>query len=235
MEAHVLFAGETHRVTPDSRLSIGREADLVVDENPYLHRRFLEVFIEDDLVWVENVGTQLAARLSDEHGLMETFLAPGSRVPIVLERVVVWFTAGPTTYDFEVVTDRPAYTPVRQVVDMRHDTTRGHISMTPDQRLLVVALAEEFLRRGVSGRATVPASAVSAERLGWTMTKFNRKLDNVCEKLAKQGVRGLVPDGGRNASTRRARLVEYALAVRLVTPDDLVLLDRRPGGPPSSE
>ena len=63
----------------------------------------------------------------------------------------------------------------------------------------------------------MPSSSEAATRLGWTTTKFNRKLDNVCQKLAAQGVRGLHGEPGRLASNRRARLVEYAIAVRLIT------------------
>ena len=69
--------------------------------------------------------------------------------------------------------------------------------------------------------------SLAAARLGWTLPTFNRKLDNVCDKLDKFGVSGL--RGGRNklASNRRARLVEYAISTRLVTPEDLDTLDRR--------
>ena len=58
------------------------------------------------------------------------------------------------------------------------------------------------------------------------MTTFNRKLDNVCDKLDKLGVQGLRGGRGKLATNRRARLVEYAVASRLVSLDDLVLLER---------
>ena len=51
------------------------------------------------------------------------------------------------------------------------------------------------------------------------------KLDNVCEKLTRAGVRGLKGGVDRLATNRRARLVEYAVAVGLVTTGDLVDLD----------
>ena len=63
------------------------------------------------------------------------------------------------------------------------------------------------------------------EPLGWAITRFNRKLDNVCDKLDKQGVAGLRGGPGKLASNRRTRLVEYAVGTRLVTPEDLALLD----------
>jgi hypothetical protein len=98
--------------------------------------------------------------------------------------------------------------------------------MTPDQLRLVLALAEPALLGGGRAGAAMPTSADAARRLGWTTKKFDRKLDNVCRRLAAQGVRGLHGGPGRLAWHRRARLVEYAVAVRLVTRDDVALLDR---------
>jgi len=63
-------------------------------------------------------------------------------------------------------------------------------------------------------------------RLHWPITTFNRKLDNVCDKLDRVGVRGLRGGRGNLATNRRLRLVEYAVATRLVSREDLVLLDR---------
>ena len=95
---------------------------------------------------------------------------------------------------------------------------------------VVLALAEPALRRGGSGASSLPPSSAAAARLGWSITKFNRKLDNVCQKLGRAGVRGLHGDAGKLASGRRGRLVEYALAVRLVTPEDLSLLEQHSPG-----
>ena len=58
------------------------------------------------------------------------------------------------------------------------------------------------------------------------MTTFNRKLDNVCDKLDKIGVRGLRGGKGNLATNRRLRLVEYAVATHLVGTEDLFLLER---------
>ena len=62
-------------------------------------------------------------------------------------------------------------------------------------------------------------------RLGWTLTAFNRKLDNVCDKLDRMGVQGLRGGPGQVATNRRARLVEYAVTSQDVTRADLALLD----------
>ena len=119
--------------------------------------------------------------------------------------------------------DAPA--DVRRPDDEVGAATVGRVSFTPDQKLLVVALCEPFLRRREAGTNQIPSSAAAADRLGWTLTRFNRKLDNVCQKLADAGTRGLHGGVGKLATNRKARLVEHALSTKLVTEDDLALLD----------
>lgn len=226
MKAQIDFCGELYDVSPGHPVIIGRDADVVIDEdNQFLHRRFLAVTSGAGLVWIENIGGQVAATLADEHGLVQTWLAPGAKVPVVFPRSVVYFTAGPTTYDFEIIVEEPPFVPMAPAGSPSNSTTIGRVTFTHDQKLLCLALAEDMLRRGVHGRGNIPPSAQAAERLGWTITKFNRKLDNVCEKLAKMGVRGLTSSAGSPASARRSRLVEYVLASRLVTEADLAALD----------
>jgi hypothetical protein len=100
------------------------------------------------------------------------------------------------------------------------------VDFTPDQLLVIVVLAEPSLRRTGWGQSALPTSEEAAKRLGWQLTRFNRKLDNVCDKLSRAGIRGLHGEPGRLAVNRRARLVEYAIAARLVERADLVLLDQ---------
>lgn len=226
MTATVEFCGEEYRIGPDEPLTIGREGGLVIDDNPYLHRRFLHLSVEDDLVWLANVGSQLAATVADDAGLMQAWLRPGARIPVVFPRTAVWFTAGPTTYEFDIVLSEARFQRAIQHELVDGELTVGRMSFTPDQKLLIIALAEQVLRRGDRGAAAIPSSADAAGRLGWTVTKFNRKLDNVCDKLSRAGIRGLHGDAERLATSRRARLVEYAVAAQLITAADLALLAR---------
>jgi hypothetical protein len=105
------------------------------------------------------------------------------------------------------------------------EETLGLADLTPDQKLLLVALAEHRLAGDSPHPRPIPASAKVAVRLGWPITKFNRKLDNVCKKLDRLGVRGLLGRPGEPASGRRARLVQYTLGTGLITREDLALLD----------
>lgn len=230
----VSFCGEDFVATPGTELTIGRSGDVEIDDNPFLHRTFLTVTNDNGFWWLVNVGSTLTATVADEHGLFQAWLSPGARIPLALNKMLVWFTAGPTTYDFEITIDRPAFRAVVRDDDVvaqeeAGEATVGRVSLTPDQKLLVVVLCEPFLRRNSPGVSQIPSSAQAAQRLGWTITRFNRKLDNVCQKLADAGTRGLHGGIGKLASNRKSRLVEHALSTKIVTEADLALLDE-PGG-----
>ena len=70
------------------------------------------VLEQGGLWWLSNVGSTLTATVADDTGLLQAWLAPGARIPLALTRTLVWFTAGPTTYDFEIIVDDPAFVPV---------------------------------------------------------------------------------------------------------------------------
>ncbi len=219
------FCGERYHPEAGVPVVIGRDADLVVDsENPFLHRQFLQITRQGELWWLANVGTQLTATISDSEGRMQAWLNPASSLPLVFPRTVVWFTAGPTTYEFDIYSDAALYETVQAALETDGSVTVGAVKLTPDQKLLIVALCESVLRRGNRGAGSVPQSAAVAARLGWPVTKFNRKLDNVCEKLADLGVRGLHGGPTKLAVSRKARLIEYAMSARIVTIQDLDLL-----------
>ncbi|RZS59484.1 hypothetical protein EV141_0710 [Microcella putealis] len=222
----VEFCGERFDVAAGDTFVVGREGDLVIDDNPYLHRRFLVLSEDGGLWWVANEGSLLSATVSDGSGGVQAWLPPGGRLPLVFPTLTVLFSAGSTTYDLTVTTSGDFYSPTGAPLPQSGTTTIGAVPLTSSQRLLIVALAEHVLRQDSPGRGSIPSSAEAAERLGWPLTTFNRKLDNVCEKLSRVGVQGLRGERGKLATGRRQRLVEYAVASRLISHDDLPLLER---------
>src|SRR5690606_15215205 len=221
------FAGEWFRPSEEGEpFDIGREGDLAIDDNPYLHRRFLRITLEGGIWWLSNVGSLIAATVCDAVGGVQSWLPPGNRLPLVFPTTSIVFTAGPTTYEITAPLDNAPYHEIRaEDDDGSGATTIGAISFTKSQKQLIVSLPEPMLRREGTGLSEIPSSAAAARRLGWASTRFNRKLDNVCEKLDRIGVKGLRGGPGALATNRRARLVEYAVASRLVTAADLPLLD----------
>ena len=220
------FCGEWYEVAHPDDFHIGRESDLVIDDNPYLHRRFLRIYEDFGMWWLANVGTLLSATVTDATGQVQAWLAPGARLPIVFAQMQVLFSAGSTTYEFTVYSSEDYFNTAAANAGGGGETTMAPVALTTTQRLLVVSLAEMMLRQDSPGRGEIPTSAEAAARLHWSMTTFNRKLDNVCDKLDKIGVQGLRGGKGNLATNRRLRLVEYAVATRLVSQDDLYLLNR---------
>ncbi|GAA3932807.1 hypothetical protein [Microbacterium soli] len=229
-EVTVEYAGEYYPLDAGSTFHVGRQGDLELDDNLFLHRNFLEITNTDGLWWLANVGARLTATVTDSSGGVNAWLAPGARLPIVFEQTTVVFTAGPTTYEFTIHATGSAFRIAPREVANGGQSTIGHVPLTASQKLLILALAEPVLRREGTGTSEIPSSAKAAERLGWTSTRFNRKLDNVCDKFDRIGVQGMRGGQGRLATNRRARLVEHVVSSRLVTREDLALLDAEAGG-----
>ena len=68
MSLSLEFCGEWFSVDPNEAFIIGREGPLRIEDNPYLHRRFLAISCADGLWWMENVGSRLSATVADSEG-----------------------------------------------------------------------------------------------------------------------------------------------------------------------
>lgn len=226
---HVEYCGEWHPLLEGGAMTVGREADLVIDDNPFLHRHLLDVRQVEGLWVLSNVGSRLAVTVTDGAGRLQSWLAPGARLPLVFGLTTIVFTAGPTTYELSVHMAEPAFAEAAPS-PLHGITTVGDVALTPSQKLVILALAESMLLRDGVGMGEIPTGARAAARLGWNVTRFNRKLDNVCDKFDRLGVRGLRGGMRAYATNRRIRLVEYAIAARIVTRADLPLLDMRQEG-----
>ncbi|MCL2788189.1 MAG: hypothetical protein FWD59_06800, partial [Micrococcales bacterium] len=224
----VSFEGQRLEASPAREVFIGRDADLTIDDNPYLHRHLLCLTCEQGFWWIINVGSRITATVCDSATGTQAWLAPGARLPLIFQDTTVIFTAGALTYRVTIHNREPAWRNLPVTAGASGSTTIGHISFTATQKQLIVALAEPVLRSEGVGISQIPSSQDVAKRLGWAMTRFNRKLDAVCAKLERLGVEGLRGGVEGPATNRRARLVEYAVATMLVTPVDLLLLDNLP-------
>lgn len=176
-------------------------------------------------VWARR-GVVTAA---DASGVQVATAGPGELVPIVFDVTTVTVRSEAAVVGFTVRT-LGAYRPRIAPRDAAEIEAARSVTLTPGQRSLIIALAEPVLL----GRATgsgVPTSAAAATRLGWTLTAFNRKLDNVCDKFDRAGVSGLRGGPGRLAIGRRARLVEIAMAAGLIVATDLRLLPAQESDP----
>ncbi len=226
---HIDFAGELVELPSGESLTFGREADLEIDTNRYLHRR-VGMFQERNATWwISNIGSAIAIEVCDDASPSRMTVAPGASAPLPFEKSIVRFQAGPSVY--ELVVDQPTtaiFSSVDPVLEGTPTISSSNTSLNHEQRLLLVGLAERRLIDRGAPRSAIPANREVCVRLGWSTTKFNRKLDNLCAKFDRLGIAGLKGDSGGLASKRRERLVDHVLTVGLIGPDDLALLEDYP-------
>jgi hypothetical protein len=221
------YAGERHPVPAAPGFSIGRAGDLVIDDNPHLHRRFLMIRAEQGMWWLHNVGSHLTATVCDRERTLQAALAPGGRMPLISDILDVIFAAGRTVYELTLLTDSNADGVPGETLFDDGEATAERVSLNHAQRLLLLVLAEDALRGTAGGGSgDIPTSSAAARRLGWTVPAFTRRLDHLCLKLERAGARGLRAGEGRVSTHRRLRLVEYAITTRLVSRADLVMLEQ---------
>ena len=224
------FIGEPIVLQEGDTLRFGRGVDsetkwLVIDEdNQHLHRKLGEFVCDNGQWWLRNVGRSIPIRLWTAGQSRRSIVMSGSDVPITSTTTTLEFEAGRSKYEFSAHLAEERESSSESV---RSDTISAvDLDLTLSQKQLIVSLAENALRN--PGEAiSVPPSKEAAARLGWKMTKFNAKLQNVCEKLtSKLGVRGLSAGSAGATMDRRLRLVEYCVFNRVVSAEDLPVLDQ---------
>ncbi len=221
------FCGEERALDPGDELTFGRSGTLEIDDNPYLHRLLGRFVSRDGVWWLEHLGSRVPMVLRDANGPSSSTIAPGTSVALTHGEFVLCFAAGPTTYEVLGALETDEWAIDLLGPDGLAGTRTlewGRVELNDDQLLLLVAMCEQRLADPSVTDVAVIANRVGAARLGWSLPKFNRKLDHLCEKLHRAGVAGVHGGVGASAADRRHRLVEHALEARLVTPEDLDLL-----------
>lgn len=228
-ELCVRFDDDECHLLPGDDLVFGREADLVIDSNPHLHRHLGRFRWRDGVWWLANLGSAIALDVCDARSLSHLTITPGRSAPVPFVDSRVRFRAGSAVYELAVtsgqVVDLAAVSGTLVAAGGTTTISAARMSLNAEQRLLLVALAERRLRHPALPPSEIPPNKQVADRLGWAITKFNRKLDYLCALFGRCGVAGLKGDVAGLASNRRERLVEHVITAGLITPHDLDLLD----------
>ncbi len=227
-ELEIDFVGEVHVLRSDDVLTFGRNGDIVVDDNAYLHRHVGRFFSRAGMWWIANIGANIDLNVIDSDGPSRAKVAPGTELAIPFGAFLVRFEAGSLKYELEGTCRRVSKDESSMTVDELDGTVTldfGVAVLNEEQRLLLTSLAEQILRNPHQTFSSLPANQEVASALGWTITKFNRKLDYLCRKFDGLGVPGLAGDMSGSAQQRRQRLVTHVLRAGLISERDLDALD----------
>ncbi len=227
------LAGEVSELLPPTldgdgpmQTTFGRVADIEVDTNRYLHRRVGAFRWRDGAWWLHNLGSAIVLDVADLSSASRVSVAPGAAVPLSFARSIVRFQAGPSTYELiltqaSVAEQAEPWDDDDEEDDDEPTVTSSSVPLNQEQKLLLVGLAQRRLRDPGAPVSSLTTNREVTEHLGWTKTKFDRKLDNLCVKFANRGVPGLVGGQGSTAALRRERLIDHVLVVGLIGLDDL--------------
>lgn len=235
---YVEFCGEWTTLDAGEERTFGRSADILIDENRHLHRILGRFYFLNNTWWLMNEGRSITIQIADADSRSTIALAPGSEIGLTFPNAVLKFRAGTTDYEMTLKTPDRVATDVRSSDPLDDgdpddddwvDETigLGGLPLTDEQRLLLLALGETMLLEP-HGTPEMPTNRAVSRRLNWSITKFNRKLDNLCSRFAKLGVGGLRGSIDQLATDRRRRLVEHAIESHLITRDQLPQLPPEP-------
>ena len=141
------FAGEIYRVEPTQTFTVFE--------------------FQNGLWWVHNQGSRLGATVADMAGASRAWVTPGVRVPMVFGQMAVVFSAGSTTYEILAEVPCPSYenrdpeeAEAAEADSDAGQATMGMVVLTESQKLLILSLAEPWLRRAGTGTVS-PVSTAS--------------------------------------------------------------------------
>lgn len=204
----VRFVGETYR--PHTELTFGRQADLSLDENTYLHRRAGRFRLRASSWWLENLGGRLRMTMVSADGSLLD-LQPGASSLLLGERGEVSITAGPTRYSIEYELHRyqVALDETNSFRISGADTMTYGPILTPRELDFVVVMAQGRL----TGRlGPIPSHGEIADIWGVSAKTVDNTLQRLRTKLRSQNI---------NYVNSSETLIEYLVTQGLVSPADL--------------
>lgn len=191
----------------DAPLTFGRVADLVLDTHPGMQAVMGSIVNRSGFWWGCNASDECLI-VRDYVTSSSMRIASGGSLPIAMESAEIVCSVGAARYSFDI--------------SLRHATpsttvraTTPVVRLNEEQQQLIEVLCKSDGDHAGLVRS-LKSNAEMAAELGWSLPKFNRKLDNLCLKFSRLGVHGLHGSKLSLASDRRRRLVEHCLDAGIV-------------------
>lgn len=194
---------------------------MIDSANRELHRVQGTLRHDGENWWLHNDARATSLVVTHQHSPSYSRVAPGAATILPWAACAVTFSAGRANYRLDLLDERPRSQPGPAApvsVDGEVTRTSGQLVFNEEQFQLLALIGEPRMSGPITA-ADLPTNRQLAHRLGWNLSKVNRKLDNLCVKLDKAGVPGLRGDIAGAAKLRRLNLANFAVESGLLTPD----------------
>ncbi len=220
MDHQVLVGDRSYPLVAGERFTFGRAEECTARVgigDPAISRVAGSIHDEGGTWWLSNDSGKRLFAVVDELGF-RSVLPPGRRVALEAPvRIVLDGTGG--THTMQVIV--PHREPVGVDAASGTPTSAGEgVMVNNADRLAMVALFAGYLEDPPRHDPYPKSYGAAAARLGWPRTTLVKRIEHLRTRLTSAGVPNLM---GWNAL---ANLAEYAITTRLVTKEDLHLLQR---------
>ncbi len=202
-------------------MTFGRDADLELDSNPFLHRRTGAFVRSGDAWWVHNVGSKLHLTVVAADGTRAE-LPPGTRHALAGGSGLVRVVAGRATYEINYVLETEAAALPDAELASADDgtlTVQVDLALTPREIDFLVT----FARPALLGLAE-PMPTYAEVAATWDVSP--KTLDNSLQSIKRKfRAAKLVRDQGLDT------VVQVAIQHSLITRDDLAWAALDSGAP----
>ena len=165
------------------RVTFGRAADLLVDDNPYMHRIVGAFELHGDVWWLANEGSSTELTVLDRSG-RRTTLPPGTRSALTTAGKVSW-TSGSTPYELAYRVEATFEPTQSNPVSNGTNTVAFLPKLTAREIDFMVTAARHML---TGSRQPAPTYAEIAYLWGVKPKTVDNTIQKLKAKLAEAGV-----------------------------------------------
>jgi hypothetical protein len=222
-DLRVRVRSDEYAVDEGQQFTFGRsqECSHCLDPDDAAVSRRAGVIRSDSGTWfVVNLSSARQLDVADEVG-MRSVLAPGRRFALEGEMRILVQGSKSKPHVLHVSAPRSRPAEVDPPAAGTSTVIGDGVSMTPEDRIALVALFAGYLEDGEQYDPHPRSYEAAANRLGWPRTKLVKKIEYLRTRLDKAGVPNM---NGWNALSN---LAEYVLTRTLITKDDLRMLPGR--------
>lgn len=185
------LVGNRYHLTPDDSVILGRAGTIPIGEDdPAMHRRFLQIWKHHGAWYIHNAGETLTARIiaRGRNQFTPLRLSPNTTLPLPPGEVAVTFETKHMAYEIALFNAVPQPAADRTPPPDGAFTAEG-FEPNAEQLQLLRALADPLWKDpSAEPHRVTPSVDKLAAQLNWTQKQTNQRMQRIVDALERAGV-----------------------------------------------